>query len=473
MDEVTGRRVRALYAGSATSLLAAHRQARGWTLEEAVRRLAALRTGAGTRRITVQMLCAWERGRVLPSTANADQLCQLYQTRADLLGLSRDYTEEEPKPPTPGVMPPPGTPSCSVASRLAGETTDPRRSAVREVLSHQLAPREVDDVSSPVLAQLASVRMQAERMLLGDAEVPEDLRVWEEKADWYMREHYRAPNPDRLPRILADIIAVQDLLVSGHPERFYREAYRILGQLAGLTGLNMIAASAYDEAEAWYVIARTMAHTTGDQVLEAWALTHHSFVPQSRGDYAKALELTREAQVLSRRLGSDASLWAPFGEARALAMLGRQREADAVQRSLNEAFTHWSGRGQASMSGFGEVYLRWNEGTLASRGPSPMRGFQALEKAIAITPPTNQRFMAMQRAEQALALVREGDIAHGCSFAHQTLAGLAPWQCTGAVAAYFHHVLEAVPPRFRRLASVRDLSQALRLMESSPAVQAC
>src|SRR5690348_11512990 len=46
--------------------LAAHRLARGWTLVETVRRFEELRPAGGARRteLTVQMLCAWERGRV-------------------------------------------------------------------------------------------------------------------------------------------------------------------------------------------------------------------------------------------------------------------------------------------------------------------------------------------------------------------------------------------------------------------------
>src|SRR5690349_7323309 len=48
------------------SLLAAHRLARGWTLQDAVNALADLRSPTGGRQttLTVQMLNAWERDRV-------------------------------------------------------------------------------------------------------------------------------------------------------------------------------------------------------------------------------------------------------------------------------------------------------------------------------------------------------------------------------------------------------------------------
>src|SRR3712207_6652353 len=64
-DGVTWHRVLDLRRTTGTSLLAAHRQVRGWTLEEAARRLGALRGAepGQAREITPQMLCSWERGR--------------------------------------------------------------------------------------------------------------------------------------------------------------------------------------------------------------------------------------------------------------------------------------------------------------------------------------------------------------------------------------------------------------------------
>src|SRR5690242_7657096 len=76
------RTVQELSVRERVSLLAAHRLVRGWTLSEAVRRLTELRgTGGRQRAITVQMLCAWERGRVTPSLATLELLCRLYQAR--------------------------------------------------------------------------------------------------------------------------------------------------------------------------------------------------------------------------------------------------------------------------------------------------------------------------------------------------------------------------------------------------------
>jgi hypothetical protein len=76
--------------------LAAQRLARGWTLRETVDRLNRLRQEEGAGRpesvTTVQMLCSWEGGKVLPVLHNVDLLCRLYGSRPDQLGLGRDYS---------------------------------------------------------------------------------------------------------------------------------------------------------------------------------------------------------------------------------------------------------------------------------------------------------------------------------------------------------------------------------------------
>src|SRR5205823_10705851 len=71
------------------SALAAHRLARGWTLQDAVNGLADVRATNSGRRpaVTVQMLNAWERGRVSPSWASTELLCRMYRTAPDRLGL--------------------------------------------------------------------------------------------------------------------------------------------------------------------------------------------------------------------------------------------------------------------------------------------------------------------------------------------------------------------------------------------------
>src|SRR6187551_2339039 len=77
------------------SPLAAQRLARGWSLAESARRIAELRRsgGSGGRTVTVQMLNAWERGRVVPSTPSVDLLCRLYQLGPDRLGLLTSVAE--------------------------------------------------------------------------------------------------------------------------------------------------------------------------------------------------------------------------------------------------------------------------------------------------------------------------------------------------------------------------------------------
>jgi transcriptional regulator with XRE-family HTH domain len=66
----------------------AWRLAKGWRRSELLERLRQL----GDQSVDESMLWRWEIGERDPSKEHLDRLCQVYQTRPDLLGYGHDYT---------------------------------------------------------------------------------------------------------------------------------------------------------------------------------------------------------------------------------------------------------------------------------------------------------------------------------------------------------------------------------------------
>jgi Helix-turn-helix domain len=84
----------AIAARADISLLWAWRLAKGWTRAELLQRLRQL----GGASIDESMVWRWETGERDPSRKHLDRLCQVYQTRPDLLGYGRDYTPVTSQP---------------------------------------------------------------------------------------------------------------------------------------------------------------------------------------------------------------------------------------------------------------------------------------------------------------------------------------------------------------------------------------
>src|SRR5205807_311241 len=192
--------VQGICAGTGVSQVAAYRLAEGWTLATAARLLAELRPPSGrTNAITVQMVCAWERGRVMPSVANVELLCQLYRTRADRLGLLRDYTH-----------------LAEEAGESAAPLDDPADRVLAQLRAGGLRP------TPQLVASLASVRQSVEGLLQPSAPDPGDL---EEAAGWYRTGRVAAyRSGDRILESWVTIHHAFSLLLRDQPEAALAQA---------------------------------------------------------------------------------------------------------------------------------------------------------------------------------------------------------------------------------------------------------
>ena len=110
---------------AAITPLWAWRLAKGWRRSELLGRLRRL----GDASVEESMLWRWEIGERHPSTQHLDRLCQVYQTRPDLLGYSRAVSSDG----TDAACPP--TRSSPEASPLVDEVLDGEPLAMVQALT--------------------------------------------------------------------------------------------------------------------------------------------------------------------------------------------------------------------------------------------------------------------------------------------------------------------------------------------------
>lgn len=143
-------------------------------------------------------------------------------------------------------------------------------------------------------------------------------------------------------RILADsaqdFAATRTFLEQRLPTDVRTRLCRIAAQLAGTAGIALVALGEHREARAWFHVAQLAADETGDRALRAWLLAREAVIPFYYGAPAPALALAERARLLAGSTACATAAWAPSLEARALARLGRHREAQDAMRLAQIAF---------------------------------------------------------------------------------------------------------------------------------------
>jgi hypothetical protein len=416
------RLVEAISAECGTSLLTAHRMARGWTLQEAVTRMAELAPAPGKARpgaVSVQMLNSWERQRVTPTLANADLLCRLYETRVDRLGLA----------------------AAGFGPAGNGRPTPPATTAPLE----------------EVVALGAETRGRFDRMLRRSL-VPPDLAGWERRVDAHAREGYLTW-VSTLPAMAEDFVAVRGMLAPGQPEPYYRRGCRVLAQLGGLIGIGLMELGENTEALAWYRIGEGLAERAGEVGLRAWVHSCHAGLLTWEKDPVAATAQARQALALVGARPGVGGLTAMSTLALALARQGRHDEAARALTATEQRFARWGDHLEPdTVASYTELYLCWTQGMVFGAAGDLRRARRSLERGKELV--VNPVISSMLGIEQAACLVREGDVPHACAHALEELRPLSVDERGGIVRAGLDHLLDTVPRRARSQECVRELRSA-------------
>ncbi|MEV8395366.1 MULTISPECIES: helix-turn-helix transcriptional regulator [unclassified Streptomyces] len=338
------------------SLLKAWRLGRDWTLHAACERLAQL-----GGRVTVQQISAWETGRGRPGESNLDLLCRMYETRPDRLGYGRDYTPSGETPMADGAL-----------ERHSTETRDP------QPVPSGLTPMPP---TSTALSALASVR-RSMTSILATPIAETTIDQWERQAAEYGHAYQITPPAGILASSINDLLELRALLEQRQPTDVRARLCRIGAQPAGTAGIALVALGEHREAGRWYHLGQLLAEETGDRALRAWLLAREAVIPFYFGAPAAALALAERARLVAGSTVCSTAAWAPSLEARALARMGRSREAQEAMKPAQQAFGRLSATDTSDAAyGYTERQLVWHGGSMWTTIGDSRRAQSALQAA--------------------------------------------------------------------------------------------
>ncbi|MEU1089002.1 helix-turn-helix transcriptional regulator [Streptomyces sp. NPDC005892] len=416
---------------TSVSLLQAHRLARGWTLADARIELG----GIGVR-VTTQQLSAWETGRGRPGDTHLDHLCRLYETRPDRLGFGTDYT-------------PAGAETGAQPVRQADGDGAPK------------LPYTAPDNIPAALPSLAVIRARMTAALSPPlAEVT--IEQWERRAAEHGQEYQVLPPTRLLHDSVCDFVELQQMLEQSQAADARARLCRVTAQLAGTAGIALVALGEHREARRWYQVAQLAADETGDRALRAWLLAREAVIPFYFGAPAAALALAERARLLAGATVCATAAWAPALEARALARLGRHREAQDAFKLAQGAFARLGATDTGDTAyGYTERQLVWHEGSMWTTIGDTRRAQRALHEARGLYGPEEHLDRALITMDEATSLIGVGEVSVACRETERLLLGLPSDHLTGIVVARARELLGVVPARAAITAPVRDLRALL------------
>ncbi|MFF3749837.1 helix-turn-helix domain-containing protein [Streptomyces sp. NPDC002018] len=420
------------------SLLKAHRLGRDWTLHTACERLA--QSGG---RVTVQQLSAWETGRGRPGESNLDLLCRMYETRPDRLGYGHDYT--------------PSGESETDSSGSDRFATKPRENQPAPIGLTSMPP------TSTALSALASVR-RSMTTILATPIAETTIEQWDRQAAEYGHAYQITPPATLLASSIGDLLELRALLEQRQPTDVRTRLCRIAAQLAGTAGIALVALGEHREARQWYHLGQLLAEETGDRALRAWLLAREAVIPLYFGAPAAALALAERARLVAGSTVCATAAWAPSLETRALARLGRVREARDAMALAQRAFSRL-GTSDTSDTAYGytERQLVWHGGSMWTTLGDSRRAQAALHAARDLYSPDEHLDRALIAMDEATCLVGVGEIAVACRETEMLLLGLPAEHRTGIVVSRARDLLASIPARGSTLAAVGDLRELVEV----------
>jgi transcriptional regulator with XRE-family HTH domain len=424
------------------SALAAHRLARGWTLEETAARLTALREPGAEQlpAISPQMLCSWERQRVTPSLANAELMCRLYRTRIDRLGLVRDY-------------------SAPVIALTAAHPAGPSGGdgACQDDTGFP-------SVLPPEVRRMSALARRGFDGLGHDPVEPSSLTRLEQAADAFRTQDWLA-DPRHLSAVITGLREVDHLGAAGTPQAFLRRRHRLVARLADLAGSCLLVLGHFPDAVGWFQTALRAAGQGGSEHSRVRARIQLAIVAAYAESPTASLTRARRAEASAGSTG-PAAWWSMDTAARAHARLDQPRQALHYLRRIETSCARSHPATAASprvevTPAYGPRQLAALEGTLSSYQGDYDRARRAFDLAVAQLPPGHDTVRALYRLDLAVGLARGCEISEACRAVEEVLA--CQGQPCGLVLHHAREVLRHVPPRYQALDRVRALGQDLKV----------
>lgn len=439
--------VDAIVVECGVSPLAAHRHARGWTAKEVASALNELR-GEGEGRVTTQMVSRWEQGAHAPKAQTIDQLCRLYRTRPDRLGLGGDYSTAE----SPGLVSPVRPP------RQIGWRT-PRRSTAGQKLE-ELMP-ELDHLRRKLGATL--------RQELSETVID----FLERRVRNYHAAFAAGTSASVIVDIPRDLAEAWELLQGSHNPDVQTRILTVIAQLSGMLGIALCHLGDAQAADEWLNTGQLAAEQTGNRELRAWITARQALVPLYYGNGEDALRLADQALSLAgSRRATAAGARAATIRARVLsqrpahqdAALAAAEQAQAWHAELDGPDTEDGILGLTPVqlaSYLGEVYAN-----IGDEHRAAVQHDFILGRSVGRTPdgclePDGCLDPTLSRLNMARCHIHGGEVEQGCAEAAQALLDIPEVCCTLPIIRRAREVARLVPERARRTPAWRELRDVL------------
>ncbi|MCM2392018.1 helix-turn-helix domain-containing protein [Streptomyces albipurpureus] len=422
-------------------LLRAHRLAQGWTLQQAVDAYRTMTRGvARAARVDQEQLRIWEtRPARRPRAQTIDLLCRLYETSAEGLGLTGDYT-----PPTTSTAP---------VKPIPGLHRNPAPAA----------PQPAADALDQILDR---TRHGVDRTLARATVSPTQLDLLEERLLDLRRQYLVTAPVPTLGLMLPDLEEIQLLASERQPATVQMRLSEMTAVLATLVADALMKLGRLRQSGAWYATARAAADDSTDTDLRARVRAQAAMLPYYYGPLTTAVALSREARILARHHLTPTAAFSAAAEARALARHGDTTRAhEAIQRA-RDAFDRASTGDPDDAFAFPERrLLLYLSGALTYLGHTH-EAERVQTRALTLYGSHGGIDPALIHLDQAICLARERHLSEACRLATSAYLELPPGQRTELLEARAHDVLSSIPERMRSAPAARELGEALALPTS-------
>jgi hypothetical protein len=305
-----------------------------------------------------------------------------------------------------------------------------------------------------------SVRQLLDGVLAGGQRNLED---WEITCADHLHAIRTRPPTQARDDLAVDLAALQHQLAADSARA--TELNRILAMLADLHGTVLTRLGEHGSAIRWWRTARNAADLSGDlhlRVLTREGEAGHGLYGQR--DLRTVLQLTRRGRQIAGSTPSTGLAGLVAVEAKALALLGRHREAHQALNTLTDLSaadltvpgpSFWS----PDQLYFAESWVYASTGDQAA-------ATRAAELVLGRYPNDYQR-RANVLLHQAMCTVVDGGTEPGAQQAIAVLHDVPPAYRSNMITETGRMVLRAVPPDHRERSAVAELREALAIAPSS------
>ena len=282
---------------------------------------------------------------------------------------------------------------------------------------------------------MKTARADANALLEAQSVSAATVDWWERIAEDYGRRQLIDPLQAFLTEALDDFAQLNGILNRRQPLEFQHRLCRVLAQMAGLIGFDLMGSGELRESHKWYHTARLAADETGDRQLRAWVATCEAMAYFWEPDLVgRSVSQCEEARAMAGSAPSPAAAFANSVQARACAKLGRRREAlDAIQRADTIFDRLSSAQTVPNRLGFYEIRLRYDQENALTRIGEFKAAMSVQERALGLDHGESFIEPCQVKLDQASCLISLNEVEEGCSLAQHVLLNMPPSRRGGVI----------------------------------------